>query len=321
MARRWLYDTGWLPAHAPPLPTFCVGGLEAGGSGKTPVTAWLVWWLQVQGQQPGLLTRGYGRVHSAPNLVVRQVGEAASPATLGDEAAMLVAGGRDVPVAACPKRVLGAQALAQLGCSALVMDDGFAHRALLRHVDIVVLRGDAPLGTGHLLPWGTLREPPSSLRRAHVVWLHFKHGVEAAKRSNLAVLRRWCPRATVVHSCASYALVDLAGRPVACDAPLMAASGVAHPAGFHRALAHLGAPVVQTMVFADHHRYGARDVHKLRCAMARCGAKALVVTAKDAVKLRELWPSQQSLHVLRADLHITHGMDNFETLAKAALNQ
>ena len=322
MARRWLYDAGWLPAASPPLPTFCVGGLEAGGSGKTPVTAWLLAWLMTQGQRPGLLTRGYGRGREAPALAVREVGEHASPALLGDEAAMLVAGGLDVPVAAGPKRVRGAQALAGMGCSALVMDDGFAHRSLGRHLDVVVLHGDAPLGAGHLLPWGTLREPPSSLRRADVVWMHFKHGDVQKDGALPPALRRWCPQALVVHSRASYALEDAAGRAVELpEGSLVAASGVAHPEAYHRALKHSQVRIAQSVVFADHHRYNDADVERLRNVVTRCEAQGLVVTAKDAVKLRELWPSPQSLFILRSHLEITWGVNHFFARAKSVLEQ
>ena len=322
MARRWLYDVGWLPTHAPPLPTFCVGGLEAGGSGKTPVTEWLLRWLLTHDARPGLLTRGYGRKRPVKPLVVRQPGERASPADVGDEAAMLIDMGLDVPVAASPKRLQGAQALARLGCRAIVMDDGFAHRALGRHLDVVVLRADAPLGNGHLLPWGTLREPPSSLRRAHVVWLHHKHTRDVAPLPPDSALRRFFPQAHVVQSRTEYTLEDAAGAPLPLPAQaLVAACGVAHPEGFHRALRQLGAHIGETVVFGDHHRYGPADVARLLNIMTRCEAKALVVTAKDAVKLREYGSLRQSLLVLRARVQVVWGMTHFVTSIKSVMKQ
>lgn len=299
LLRRFAYDRGLAAIVRPAVTTVAVGGLEAGGSGKTPVTGLVLRALLAAGRRPGLLTRGYGRPTTA--LAVRLPGEQASPAELGDEPAMLVASGLDVAVAACGRRSEGATALAGR-VDTLVLDDGFQHRALARDLDIVVLRGEAPFGTGHLLPWGTLREPPTSLARAGVVWLHFRR--EAALEPP-AWLARLAPAADLVVSRA-----EPEGELAALQgARVVAAAGIARPADLGDALTALGAEVTTLHALRDHHVFDAADARALAALVRADGATALVVTPKDAVKLRPLWSAPPPLWVVGTRPRIVRGAD------------
>lgn len=220
--RRWAYDGHLLPRAAAPLRVISIGGLEAGGSGKTPLTGYVLAALVRRGVPCGLLTRGYGRAQRG--LVLRRVATPAQVAAIGDEATMLVEAGLDVPVAACADRRRGAAALAASGCEVAVMDDGFAHRRLRRTLDVVVLRAEAPFGRGphHYLPWGSLRESPRALRRADVVV--FYGGVrddapwpDAATRDRLLrLLRAWAGAARAVRD-VDGDVVNKAGAPTPPD--------------------------------------------------------------------------------------------------------
>ncbi len=303
--RGQMYARGLLRGSVAGVPTFSVGGLEAGGSGKTPVVAWLLRELQRQGRHPGLLTRGYGR--RSRGLVVRAAGAPADPATLGDEAAMLAASGLDVPMAAAADRRLGARALCSgHACDALVLDDGFSHRALQRHLDLVVLRAHAPLGNGQLQPAGPLREPPDSLRRAQVIWL--MHKGEGAPPAAPAWLAELCPEALMVSSSLTAAGVydtagvgwDLRGQAV------VAVAGIALPESFLAMLRAAGAQVVEFVRLADHQRYSPNLANRLRRRAQQSDAW-LVTTAKDAVKLAPLLPPGQSLRVLHVALQLHRG--------------
>ncbi len=200
---------------------------------------------------------------------------------------MLVQAGLDLPVAACGTRSIGAQALVECGCDVIVLDDGFAHRALARDVDIVVLRGEAPLASGHLLPWGSLREPPSSLRRAHVVWLHFAEHVVSPP----AWLEQLAPQASVVVSEARpVAARSLADEPVDLHGRrVVAAAGIANPQRFFAALARMGARLDESCSLPDHHLWQPADVEALAALVRSHGSDGLVVTPKDAIKLAALW--------------------------------
>lgn len=304
--RTWAYARGWFRIQPPPCWTLSVGGLEVGGSGKTPVTAWLLAHLLAAGHRPGLLTRGYGR--RSRGLRLRRPGTAALAADLGDEPAMLVAGGLDVAIVACGDRRRGARILRDLGCDVLVLDDGFGHRALGRHLDLVVLRSEAPLGTGHLLPRGSLREPASALGRADVLLFLCKDGAPvlapapgaaAVEMRALAPQALWVAATAVAQPPCSWrtgAPLPLAGRRV------LGATGIAQPSSFRRSLVALGVQLVGLRVYPDHHPFATRDLAPLRQAMVDAGAELLVVTAKDAVKLGPIWPDELGVVGLQLQL-------------------
>jgi tetraacyldisaccharide 4'-kinase len=303
LLRRWAYDHGLLPVSRPSVATVAVGGLEAGGSGKTPVTQLLLRALCRAGRRPGLLTRGYGREGHA--LALRARGAPALAEIIGDEPAMIVASGIDVPVAACAKRAEGARALLAQQVDCLVLDDAFQHRSLARNLDIVVLRGEAPWGNGHLLPWGLLREPRSSLGRAHVIWLHFRQNAAPKPPLWLAEL---APRALYVASQAEPEKAhDTRGAPVTlAGARVVAAAGIARPEDFMASLKAQGAQVPTSFALRDHHRYTEADARALWEAVRAVGADALVVTPKDAVKLAPLW-SKAPLWVLGIRVRVVAG--------------
>lgn len=287
-SRRRLYDSGlWSSQPAPDArPVISVGGLEAGGSGKTPTAAYLLQHLQRRGLRPGLLTRGFGRLTSG--LVIRPVGGEASPSKLGDEPAMLVHGGLDIPIAACAQRRVGADALARLGCQMMVLDDGFAHRALARALDIVVLRGEAPWGTGYLLPRGNLREPVSSLHRADVLWLNWRRGAPPDAVPEL-IAKRFGHKLIVCAQLVPKTPYDQHGVAQQLrGAQVVAAAGIARPQDFLHHLQQAGAVVRDFIVFRDHHVFDGQQMASLYRRTRASGAAALVVTAKDAVKLLDL---------------------------------
>jgi tetraacyldisaccharide 4'-kinase len=302
-ARRFVYDRGLARAAHSGVLTVSVGGLEAGGSGKTPVAGWLLAACRELGLSPGLLTRGYGR--RTKGLCVAQAGEA-SASRVGDEPTML-ARELGVPVAAVSKRLIGAQALRELGCTAIVLDDGFSHRALARDLDVVVLRAEAPLGNGQLLPAGTLRESPRGLTRADVVWTHARSGtrdedaVERAMMFASHALRVDSEDGAVVVRDRQGAVIDIAGVPV------FAACGIARPSAFAATLQRVGATVLGLLGFPDHVRYTEDDMDELARRAVTSGARALVVTAKDAVKLDPnklgvpLWVASVAVRITRGE--------------------
>jgi tetraacyldisaccharide 4'-kinase len=286
------YDHGICRPQRAPLPVISVGGLEAGGTGKTPMVAHLCGALLALGARPGLLTRGYRRHARGPAL--RAFGTRADVALLGDEAAMLVQGGLDIAVAAQANRYAGARALAALGADCAVMDDGFSHRALTRDLDIVMLRGEADVARLHMLPWGPLRELPQGLDRAHIVVVHHRRG--PAPRTLPAALVAWLQKyagtAQVVQSDQAELTVRDGAGTVICPlgARVVAAAGTARPHEVADNLGTLGAQVAAFRPFADHHPYTAADAQALTALVHTHGAQALVVTAKDACKLRRLVP-------------------------------
>ncbi|HVH10072.1 MAG TPA: tetraacyldisaccharide 4'-kinase [Gemmatimonadales bacterium] len=255
-----------------PLPAIAVGNLSVGGTGKTPLAAWIARYCAARGWRPGILLRGYGG--DEPLVHRRLVPEAV--------------------VVANPDRVAGAMAARAAGARILVLDDAYQLLGVARDVNIAVVSAESTHGSPWPLPAGPWRERWGALARATVIVVTRKDSpapVAAALAERLARRRPTAPVAIAalilerlegMRSGAPRELAVLRGHDV------VAAAGIAHPESFAAQLRAAGAQV-QLLAYQDHHAYHTDDVRRLVRAAATGGY--VVVTEKDAVKLRELWPA------------------------------
>ena len=165
--RRAAYRAGMRRAERAPVPVVVVGNLTAGGTGKTPLVAWLARELAHQGARPGIASRGYGGAGGAGH-TGRQVDPAGDWRDFGDEP-LLLARLTGAPVVVNRRRAAAAAQLARLGADLVICDDGLQHFALARDLEIVVIDGARGLGNGRLLPAGPLRERPVRLAGVDVI--------------------------------------------------------------------------------------------------------------------------------------------------------
>jgi len=301
--RRWAYRRGGLRSHAAAVPVICVGNLTTGGTGKTPMAAWVVQRLKEAGLSPAILTRGYKAV----------IDEVRAPAGGSDEAHLL----EDltaVPVVVNGDRVAAAARAAAGGADVLVMDDGYQHRRLRRDLDIVLIDAVEPFGFGHCLPRGLLREPPGALADADAVVITHADEVPPEELQQLGEqLRRLAARAS--HHVAVHrptALIDETGSPRPVDAltgrKVYAFCGLAAPEHFFTALGRLGARLTGRRALADHVAYTPRLVAELAEEADYAEASVLVTTQKDHVKLSAL-PLPRGVWQLAVSIEVTQGAD------------
>ena len=311
--RSTLYDRGWLRVLEIDVPVVSVGNLTVGGTGKTPMVEWLVEACRRRGLSPGLLSRGYGR---------------AGGQELNDEGRQLHERFPAVPHVQDRDRVAGAARLADLGVDVILLDDGFQHRRLHRDLDIVLVDatrpwGLAPAGAGEapvraLLPRGLLREPAAALARADLVVVTRCDAVEPANLEGLcAELARLAPGTPIRRARhAPAALRRLAAEPSADEEVELEAlagrevdlaSGIGNPQSFEAAARSIGARVAEHRAFPDHHAFAPADLDGL-------GGRPVVVTAKDAVKLRG---ASVPLFVLDVRLELVDGEAELDALLDA----
>lgn len=276
-----LYRRGVLQVERAGVPVISVGNIAAGGTGKTPVVAALARELLAAGCRPAVLTRGYRRREHEPILIWRDADVGWERA--GDEPTSLARALPEVPIVVDPVRSRGARrAVAETNATHLILDDGFQHWRLARDLDLVVVDAADPL-----CEHAPRREHPHALARASAVLLSGCQG--EAQRAAAAAKLDMLPSGTPVIPLAAVprALHDggqtlppgtLTGRRV------LAVAGIANPHRFARTLESLGAAVVSTSYFADHHAYSPAERQAL-IERARTGELLLVTTAKDAVKL------------------------------------
>lgn len=262
--RRFAYRSGLLRSHRLPVPVIVVGNITVGGTGKTPLVAWLAEYLSGKGYRPGIVARGYGgKASSWP----QQVRGDSDPHIVGDEA-VLLARLTGCPMAVAPNRYAAAEALVRYhDCDVVIADDGLQHYALQRDIEIVVIDGVRRFGTGFMLPAGPLREPVSRLREADLVVVNglggngeFPMKLKPGKLHNL------------LDPGVSRTLADFRGGKV------HAVAGIGNPERFFMQLrSALGR--VETHAFPDHHRFQRND-------LAFDDGAPVLMTAKDAVKCR-----------------------------------
>lgn len=248
-----------------PVPVVCVGNLVAGGAGKTPLALALLEALAARGAH--CLSRGYGGRASGP---LRVDPERHDAAHVGDEALLLA---KRAPAWVARDRVAGARAAVAAGAGAIVMDDGFQNPHLAKDLSLLVVDGAYGFGNARVMPAGPLRERVAAgLARADAVVVlgPDARGLGQGLAGRLPVLHaRLAPRPDGAR---------LKGRKV------LAFAGIGRPEKFFAMLGSLGAHVVESRAFPDHHRYRRAEVED---ALARAEARGAVAvtTEKDAVRL------------------------------------
>ena len=281
--RNAAFDRGLRRARRAPVPVVSVGNLAVGGTGKTPLTAWVVDVLLEQGRRPAVVARGYGE----------------------DELALHRMWHPQVPVHAHPDRHAAAGEAARAGADCVVLDDGFQHRRLARDLDVVLLAAEHRF-PGSLLPRGRYREPAASLRRGHVVLLTRKIAGVAEVDALADRVAQVAPRLPVARArLAPRAWRALRGGPAAAPrGDVLAVSAVAGPEAFQSLVAETAGGTVEAMPFPDHHAYGAADVEAIR---RRAAGRPVAVTEKDAVKLEAWGEALGDVRVLSLAVEVEEG--------------
>src|SRR3954465_11160696 len=186
--RRFLYNVRILRDSTLGVQVIAVGNLTVGGTGKTPVVEKFASALRDQGRTVAILSRGYRSkpqpIHqwfinkillrddtTPPRVVSDGKSLLLDSEMAGDEPYMLASNLKDVVVLVDKDRVKsGRYAIEKFGCDTLLLDDGFQYWDLRgRRHDVVLIDRQQPFGNEHLLPRGTLREPPSHLSRASYI--------------------------------------------------------------------------------------------------------------------------------------------------------
>ncbi len=294
--RRWLYARHLLKPVRLPVRVVVIGNLAVGGSGKTPLVAWLAHELSQRNVSVGIVTRGYGRRDQGVHRVKKR-----TPATaVGDEPCWLAAV-TNVPVVVGADRVAAVRALlAETPVDIVLSDDGLQHYRLAREVEIIMLDARRGLGNAALLPAGPLREPPARLSCADAVII---------KGSGDVVLPD-LPVVLHMHYSLGNAerLLDGSTRPLAefRGQPVRALAAIGDPESFFQALEANGL-IVERVALSDHAPV-ADTVAQLP------PDRPLLMTAKDAVKL-----NTPPKHAWQVPLVVTFSADDTATLLSLVL--
>jgi tetraacyldisaccharide 4'-kinase len=272
--RRALYSSGWLSAQRVERPVVVVGNLTVGGTGKTPLVAWLAEQLLERQLSVGILSRGYGRSGDAPRLVEPD----SNWRDVGDEP-LLLRQRTGCATVVSVDRVAGARLLTERGVDVILADDGLQHLRLARDCEIVVIDGARGFGNGRLLPAGPLREPAANAAEADLVVIN-----GAPAHASLVSLERRGGDSVVQMTLAPGHARPVGGgsesRPLESfrGQRVHAVAGIGHPGRFFADLRARGLEITEHP-FADHHPFVAGE-------LAFGDDAPVLMTEKDAVKCR-----------------------------------
>lgn len=284
------YSSGEYERFRPECPCISVGNIGSGGSGKTPLADWLLKWAEQEGLLTVLLTRGYGaKPAQLPYLVNRL-----SPVTeAGDEPLMLANGNPQAKIVVDPVRKRsGAWATQEFNPGLMLLDDGFQHMAVERDLDFVLLTpDDFSIGWDKVIPRGTWRESVQALQRADVFFV--KSSPDAFRRMYWLIQEKLAKFGKPVFQFELKAKgLKLLGGGERFDfgsEKYLLFAGIGKPEILREdAGKYMGRSPEEFIIFKDHHAYTAQDVESIRKKAAAAGAKRIVCTPKDAVKLTKL---------------------------------
>lgn len=321
--RNWCFDSGRKTSTAFPFPVICVGNLCAGGSGKTPMTEYLIR-LLAPGFSLGVVSRGYGR-QDRHNLLVQ---EGMTARQTGDEPLQYFLKFNELipkrfAVYLATKRVEGIRELKQLrpDCQIVLLDDAYQHRHVKAGLNILLTEYGKPFFKDHLLPWGNLRESRKQSKRAQIIVVTKcpENLDEAGKRAFLEECPL-LPGQDIFFSKIAYDPLQFVQNPLSSNQPdtalqvapvltdeptspgkigngngqnsknLLLITGIAHPEPLQARLESQGFNILEHFRFGDHHAFNqpeleqiARTYHELSTGTSP--KPFILTTEKDMTRL------------------------------------
>lgn len=332
--RLYLYEKRIARVHALGCLVVSVGNLTVGGTGKTPVVEKFARALTKGGRKVAILSRGYKSVQKPwyqklferwilrrqappPRLVSDGKSLLLDSASAGDEPFMLANNLKNVIVLVDKDRIKsGLYAIEKFGVDTLLLDDGFQYLPLKERVDVVLVDRETPFGNRYMLPRGTLREPPPHLKRASIIFVTKCDGSDISGLK--AEIRQHNKHAEIIECAHNPLYIEDLYTQERKDLNFLkglrvgAVCGIARPESFEDGLRKLGADILYSKSFADHHRFSSGEIGNALSRSKTRGARAVITTEKDAVRFPKLEKRDLPVYFLRVEIKIISGHESFE---------
>ncbi len=287
--RNKFFDWGWLPSKQYPLPVISIGNITVGGTGKTPLTEYIIRILKPE-HSIALLSRGYkrqtkGTIIAAPLSTAQEI---------GDEPKQIHSKFPDITVAVAEKRTEGIERLIDYNNpDVIVMDDAYQHRYVKPGFSILIIDYYRPLWKDFPFPAGNLREPRSGKKRADVIVVN-KCPVDLTLPEKERILKKVNPHSgqQLFFTSIEYLQpIPFSKNHVLLDSNMnvLALAGISHPKTFIDYLSQTYNRV-QPLIFPDHYPYSKKDYSFIKNTFEKINSshKAIITTEKDMIRLRNL---------------------------------
>ena len=287
------------------LPVIVVGNISVGGTGKTPIIINLAKHLIEAGYRPAIISRGYGGIASRKKNAVTTVNADSDPIYCGEEPVLIAQLLESVPVIISASRSSAYLYVANtLNCNVVLSDDGLQHYQLPRTIEIAVIDSKRGLGNGLLLPSGPLRERASRLKQVDHIILNGSEQSDfiqqftqlSTKTTKVVTSIEAVREIEYSGHTLSYSSIDKIRERLFDFSALHMVAGIGNPEKFFTTVSDIfltskTMPHLVRHAYSDHYRYAVKDAQALDTL---AGEDALIVTAKDAVKLLALGYSFQA---------------------------
>ncbi|RZL17504.1 MAG: tetraacyldisaccharide 4'-kinase, partial [Pedobacter sp.] len=286
MIRNKLFDVGFLKSASFDLPVICIGNLAVGGSGKTPVTEYLVKLLE--GKRVAILSRGYGRdtkgyLQANPNSTANSI---------GDEPLQYFHKFPQITVAVCEDRKTGINLL-KSDHDVILLDDAFQHRRVRAGLYILLFEFSKFSRPQLLLPAGNLREPFIGFKRSDIILItKCPLQLNENERDNIRNKFSSAPEIPLLFSYINYQQLRSAYSPLNLVPTLTdqtrihLLTGIANPKPLVDYLNQHSKDIIHHE-YPDHHPFSLRNIVNLVDDFRNDPAinKIIVTTEKDAMRL------------------------------------
>jgi len=319
-------------------PIISIGNIEAGGTGKTPMTIYLSQLLKNKQISHVVVSRGYKKKLSGTVVVSDQNSILVkSPKQCGDEPFLMANRLSNTPIIVGDDKKNAIQiAIQKFNPQIIILDDAFQSLYINKHSDIVLFNCLHSKETFNLLPAGLLREPIHSILRAQLV-VFTKYNLltsgnlpnpaqavlQLVKQNNIPYLFAEHKSRCVQYCLNTHTLNNVKNNIIHSN-PALAISGIADSLSFNLLCQKYFSNIVATHNFSDHFSYHNFYVF-LKSLYKTTAFSSIVTTHKDLVKIKELdsslinWLINQKiqLFVIEIDLVIDDSENKIPLLLKS----
>ena len=289
LLRNKLYQLNIISKQSFDIPIVSIGNISMGGTGKTPMVAWVCQELMSSNIKPCIITRGYKRKSS--NMIVVNPNERKEYIVddVGDEPFDLLKKLPGISMVVHKNKAEAIKAAIDvLDIDVIILDDGFQSLYIARDIDIALLNHQ----NKNILN----REPYGNLNRADMIV--FNDGINLSKFKSF-INQKIDSNKTLQLTMRKKPTMNLKNKP---KNPLLAVSGIASSDSFYTSLIDQKIKVVKHLQYKDHHNYSKKDMNEIYQFIKDMGCEGIITTSKDYYKLKKLNVKKIKIYRLDIDL-------------------
>ena len=291
--RNFFFDKGFFYSRSYNFPLLCVGNLSTGGTGKTPMTEYLIRLLKDK-TSLGVLSRGYGRITKG----YIKVNGSYDAISVGDEPLQYATKFDAIEVAVCEDRITGIKALRdeQVSPAVILLDDAFQHRKVTPGFSVLLTSYSELFYEDYVLPSGNLRDVRHQARRADAIVVTKCPPTLAIKEKNLirANVARYADSpvyfAAIQYNDYVYGGKNRRSLSIFEDKQVTLVTGIANPDPLLTYLNDQNITYTHKR-YRDHYNFTSDDIEYLK----QCSC--ILTTEKDYMRLSPQLPNQEVYYI------------------------